>query len=72
LKEANKIGLWLIDLNLDEGYGILRCSHYTKEILITALSLVRKIDGINVILSPLKTSGTIKTLKNEINKTRDS
>lgn len=68
LKEANKIGLWLIELNLDEEYGIIRCSHSTKEILITALSLVREVDGINVIITPFRTAGTIRSLKDQINK----
>lgn len=68
MKEANKIGLWLIELNLDECYGILRCSHNTKETLITALSLVREINGINVILTPFKTAGTIRSLKDKIKK----
>ncbi|NVM34209.1 MAG: hypothetical protein HWN81_01355 [Candidatus Lokiarchaeota archaeon] len=63
LKEANKIGLWLIELNLDKEYGIIRCSHQTKETIISALSLVREINGIKVILSPLKTSGTIRSIK---------
>jgi RNase P/RNase MRP subunit POP5 len=60
------MGLWLVDLNLDEEFGIIRCSHQTKEILITALSLVREIDGNPVILSPFKTSGTIRSLKKQI------
>jgi RNase P/RNase MRP subunit POP5 len=68
LKEANKIGLWLMELNLDEDYGIMRCSHQTKEIIITALSLVKEIDGEKVILSPIRTSGTIRSLKKVINK----
>jgi len=68
LKEANKIGLWLIELNLDEEYGIIRCSHQTKETIISALSLVKEINGIKVILSPFKTSGTILSLKKRINK----
>ena len=63
LKEANKIGLWLIELNIDEEYGIIRCSHQTKETIISALSLVREISGIKVILSPIKTSGTIRSIK---------
>lgn len=63
LKEANKIGLWLIELNLDEEYGIIRCSHQTKETIISALSLVKEINGTKVILSPIKTSGTIKSIK---------
>ncbi len=68
MKEANKIGLWLIELNLDEEYGIIRCSHQTKETIISALSLVKEINGIKVILSPFKTSGTILSLKKRINK----
>lgn len=63
MKEANKIGLWLVEFNLDEDFGIIRCSHKTKETIISALSLVKEIDGIRVILSPFKTSGTIRTLK---------
>jgi RNase P/RNase MRP subunit POP5 len=68
LKEANKIGLWLVELNIDEGYGIIRCSHLTKETIITAISLVKEIEGNKVILSPFKTSGTILSLKKRINK----
>ncbi|MFW9900221.1 MAG: Rpp14/Pop5 family protein [Candidatus Thorarchaeota archaeon] len=64
LKEANKIGLWLIELNLDENYGIIRCTHQTKEILISALSLVKAVNDTRVILVPKKTSGTIKSIKN--------
>ncbi len=63
MKGANKIGLWLVELNLEENYGIIRCSHETKEIIITALTLIQEINGKRVILSPIKTSGTIKSLK---------
>jgi len=63
MKEANKIGLWISQLNLEEGYGIIRCSRQTKEILISALTLIKEINGNKVILSPIKTSGTIKTIK---------
>ncbi len=63
MKEANKIGLWLLELELEKKYGILRCSHSTKEITISALSLIKEIAGNRVILSPVKTSGTIKTIK---------
>ncbi|MFW9973130.1 MAG: Rpp14/Pop5 family protein [Candidatus Odinarchaeota archaeon] len=68
LKEANKIGLWLMELNLDKEFGIIRCSHSTKETIISALSLVKQINGTNVILSPFKTSGTILSLKKSIDK----
>ncbi|MHA2007406.1 MAG: Rpp14/Pop5 family protein [Promethearchaeota archaeon] len=63
MKEANKIGLWIVNLNLVEEYGIIRFSHETKEIIISALSLIQEINGKRVILSPLKTSGTIKSIQ---------
>ena len=66
MKEANKIGLWIVDLNLAEEYGIIRFSHETKEIIISALSLIQEINGKRVILSPLKTSGTIKSIQKNI------
>ena len=63
MKEANKIGLWLLELDLEENFGILRCSHNTKEVIISAMSLIKEINGKRVILSPLKTSGTIKAIR---------
>jgi len=66
MKEANKIGLWLSEINLEVGYGIIRCSHLTKEIIISALTLIKEINGIKVILSPTKTSGTINSIKQKV------
>ncbi|MHA1990695.1 MAG: Rpp14/Pop5 family protein [Candidatus Hodarchaeales archaeon] len=63
MKGANKIGLWLVELDLKDNFGIIRCSHETKEIIISALTLIQEINGNRVILSPIKTSGTIKSLK---------
>ncbi|TXT61890.1 MAG: Ribonuclease P protein component 2 [Promethearchaeota archaeon] len=63
MKTANKIGLWLIDFDLEKNYGIIRCTHQTKEVMISALSLIRSIDECRIIFSPIKTSGTIKKLK---------
>ena len=62
LKEANKIGLWLVELDLKNNYGIIRCSHLTKEVIISALTLITEIADQKIILSPVKTSGTIKSL----------
>ncbi|MHA2393415.1 MAG: Rpp14/Pop5 family protein [Promethearchaeota archaeon] len=66
MKEANKIGLWLVELNLQESYGIIRFSHETKETIITALTMIQEINGKRIILSPVKTSGTLKTLKKNL------
>ena len=62
LKEANKTGLWLVELNLENDYGIIRCSHQTKELVISALALITEITSEKIIFSPVKTSGTIRSL----------
>jgi ribonuclease P/MRP protein subunit POP5 len=64
LKEANKIGLWLSHVDFETKLGIIRCSHKTKEIVITALTLIKEISGKRIILSPIKTSGTIRGIRN--------
>ncbi|MBY9005758.1 MAG: hypothetical protein KGD63_03285 [Candidatus Lokiarchaeota archaeon] len=63
LSVVNKMGLWIIDLNLEKNYGIIKFSHNSKELIISALSLVREIKGKRVIITPIKTSGTIKKIK---------
>ena len=63
LKEASKVGLWLLDINNVDGFGIVRCSHQTKEIVMSSLTLITEISGNKVILSPIKTSGTIRSIK---------
>ena len=63
LKEASKVGLWLLNINFDDGLGIIRCSHSTKEVVISSLTLITEISGNKVIISPIKTSGTIRGIK---------
>jgi ribonuclease P/MRP protein subunit POP5 len=63
MKEANKVGLWLIQYDPEIDLGLIRCSHYTKELIISALALVNNISGKRVILSPIRTSGTIRSIK---------
>ena len=63
MKAANKIGLWLVDYNIQKNYGILRCSHNTKEKVITALTLIKQSENERIIISPIKTAGTIKAIK---------
>jgi ribonuclease P/MRP protein subunit POP5 len=64
IKEANKTGLWLYKLDLKREIGIIRCSNETKEEIISALTFIKEINGKRIILSPIKTSGTIRGLKN--------
>jgi RNase P/RNase MRP subunit POP5 len=63
LKEASRVGLWLLEFNLEHKFGIIRFSHYTKEIIITSLTLIKEIEGKNIIISPMITSGTINSIK---------
>jgi len=63
LKEASRVGLWMVDINFLEGFGIIRCSHHTKEIVISALTLITEISGNKIVLSPIKTSGTIRSIQ---------
>ena len=63
IKEANKIGLWLIDLNLEKNFVIIRCTHKTKEILISALTFLNEINEKRIILTPIKSTGTIKSIQ---------
>lgn len=63
LKEASKVGLWLLDINFNDGLGIFRCSHSTKEVVMSALTLITEISGNKVVISPMKTSGTIRSIK---------
>ena len=64
MKGANKIGLWLVNLNFENGFGVLRCSNETKEELITALGFIKEINGKKLIISPIKTSSSIKKIEN--------
>jgi RNase P/RNase MRP subunit POP5 len=66
MKEASKVGLWLVELNNLEGYGIFRCSHITKEIVITALTMIQEVSGQKVIFSPFKTAGTLNKIRQYI------
>ena len=64
MNTANKIGLWLLKLDWKKRYGIIRCSHITKEIMISALSLINEINSERIIITPIKTSGSFNKIKN--------
>ena len=68
LKEASKVGLWLLEFNIDNTTGIVRISHGTKEMIITAITLIREINENRVIILPIKTSGTINGIKRILKK----
>jgi RNase P/RNase MRP subunit POP5 len=68
MKEANKMGLWLTEINVAGGYGVIRCSHTTKEIVISALTMIREVSNQRIIFSPIKTSGTLKKIRKHVKK----
>jgi RNase P/RNase MRP subunit POP5 len=61
--KSSKVGLWLIKMDEQKKFGIIRCTNETKEEIISALTLIREINGRRVIFSPVKTSGTIKGIE---------
>ena len=61
--KSSKVGLWLVKMDMQKEFGIIRCTNKTKEEIISALTLVREINQKRVIFSPVKTSGTIKSIE---------
>ena len=45
------------------GKGVIRCAHYSKDAIISALVLFSQFEGKKAALRTLQTSGTIHSLK---------
>ena len=60
---AYKTGLWLIEFDPSLHYGIIRCNNITKERVISSLAFIHEINKKPVIIHAIKTSGTIKKIK---------
>ena len=67
IKETSNTGLWLIELNQIEHWGILRFDHTSKENVISSLGMIRFLKNSRISLYPVKTSGTIKKIKKYLN-----
>ena len=67
VNETSKTGLWLVDLNAKEGWGIIRFAHTSKENVITSIGMIRFVNNTRISLYPLKISGTIKKIKKILN-----
>lgn len=63
---AANAGLWVEMYDPETASGVVRCSHYVKYKVLAALAILRKIDirgiPLEIIVSTVKTSGTIKRL----------
>jgi RNase P/RNase MRP subunit POP5 len=53
-------GLWIIRYDPQARIGILRCDHILKLQVITAMTFLREINHIPILIHTWKTSGTIK------------
>ncbi|HUT82031.1 MAG TPA: Rpp14/Pop5 family protein [Candidatus Bathyarchaeia archaeon] len=60
---SSRAGVYLSYYNNEENYGILRCSNYSINSVRATLTLISKINDLPVLIHVLKTSGTIKNLK---------
>lgn len=55
--------LYMSDYDSDCSVGILQCNATTLREVLTAASLIGSIDGVPVCFEPIKTAGTIKSLR---------
>lgn len=67
LFNSSQSGIYLTKYDEINSIGILRCSHQSVNSVRTTLSLIVKINKMNVIIHVMKTSGTLKNLINIIN-----
>lgn len=63
MKEAIKSGLWLLDFDNKNRNGVIRCTNFTKEKIICALTMIKNLKGHPIIISPIKSSGTLKKIR---------
>ncbi|MBN2154939.1 MAG: Rpp14/Pop5 family protein [Candidatus Lokiarchaeota archaeon] len=61
--QAYKTGLWMIEFNPLEQYGIIRCNNITKDKIIATLAFIHKVKSYPIIFHSIKTAGTIKKIK---------
>jgi RNase P/RNase MRP subunit POP5 len=60
---AYKTGLWMIDFNSSQRYGVIRCNNITQNKIITTLAFISEINNLKILFHSIKTSGTIKKIK---------
>ncbi len=60
---TSQTGLWLVEYDLQKGYGILRTNVESLHIVRSTLAVIKNVDGKNCILASLGVSGTINSLK---------
>jgi ribonuclease P/MRP protein subunit POP5 len=72
---GSRTNFWLIEYS-ETGYGILRCTHTSVDIMKSVLAAVNELNGFPLVTYVLGVSGTIKGvrkfLQEKINPTRES
>lgn len=61
--KAGELYLWISEYDENTKTGILSCSRESLSDVISAITLINKINGKKAAVITLKVSGTIKTLK---------
>jgi ribonuclease P/MRP protein subunit POP5 len=64
--------MWPSVMQVSGAYAIIRCRRGMEKLLETALSAITHVQGVPSALHPIKTSGTIKTLKDSVPKKGDN
>jgi RNase P/RNase MRP subunit POP5 len=60
---AYKTGLWIIEFNSSQRYGVMRCNNITQDKIITTLAFISEIKNLKILFHSIKTAGTIKKIK---------
>jgi len=60
---ASKTSLWVIDWDGQKSRGILKTNHMAKDMVKSAMAMIREIDKKPAAFHVLKTSGTLKKAK---------
>jgi RNase P/RNase MRP subunit POP5 len=60
--KSGRAGFWITDYDEAAQSGIIRCSHSVLEELVTAVTLITQVGGIDAAFDTTATSGTLKGL----------
>ena len=64
-------GLKVVYYDARNGLGIIRFYHLYKKLVLLSLSLIRRIDGNDVVVIPIKTTGTLRKAREILKKRVD-
>ncbi len=62
--------IWPSVLSIEDNFAIIRCRRGTEDQAMAAIAAVTQIDGVHAALHPVRTSGTVITLRERIRSAR--